>query len=72
MSLMPLMVTVGIEFTNNALRRLVSTSTCAMLGHRAVISMVRTMDSTGSGHIAYLKILACPGCMTGYWVRMVE
>ena len=69
---MPSMVNVGIEFTNKALRKLASPSSCGILGYRAVTSIVHNIDSIGKGHVAYLKNLACPGCMTGYWVRMVE
>ena len=72
MSQMPLVANVGIKFTNKALRRLASPSSCGILGNRAVTPILHNIDSTGRGHVAYLKNLACPGCMTGYWVRMVE
>ena len=74
MSQMLLMVNVGIEFTNKALRRLASQSSCVILGYRAVTSIVHNIDSTGRGQRAcsLSKNLTCPGGMTGYWVRMVE
>ena len=61
MSQTPLMVNVGIEFTNKALRRLASPSSCDIIGYRAVTSIVHNIDSTGKNH-------ACPGCMTRFLV----
>ena len=49
---MPLIGNVGIEFTNKALRRLASPSSCGILEHRAVTSMVHHIDSTGRGKSA--------------------
>ena len=55
MSQMPLMVNVGIEFTNKALQRLASPSSCGILGYREVTSIVHNIDSAGRGHVTYLR-----------------
>ena len=52
MSQMPLIVNVGIEFTNKALRRIASPSSCGILGYRAVTSIVHNIDSAGRGQRA--------------------
>ena len=49
MSQMLSIVNVVIEFTNKALRRLASPSSCGILGYRAVTSIVHNIDSTGRG-----------------------
>ena len=74
MSQTPFIVIVGFEFTNKALRILASPSSCGILGYRADTSIEHNIDSAGRGQRAcsLSKNLACPGCMTGYWVRMVE
>ena len=43
MSQMPKIVTVMIDFSNKAIRRLTSSSSCGILGHRAVTSMVHNI-----------------------------
>ena len=55
---MLVMVNVGIEFSNKALRRLARPSSCGIQEHRAVTSMeiIPSHQGDGKGHVAYLLI----------------
>ena len=66
MSQMPLMANVGIVFSNKALRRLASPSSCGALGYRAVSSMVRNIGSIGRGQ------RACSLSQKSYVSRMYD
>ena len=52
MSQMLVMVNVEVEFSNKALRRLASPSSCGIIGHRAVTLVVHDIESTWRGQRA--------------------
>ena len=71
---MPLMVNVGIEFTIRHYVDLRVRHHAVYLGIERLRRwyIISTQQAEGKGHAAYLIKFACPGCMTGYWVRKVE